>query len=61
MGIPIPIPYKTVVRPSLLHDAYTWAFLYIYLSYKTVVRPSLLHDAYTWATTRGQEAQLEIK
>ena len=28
--------------------------------YKTVVRPALLYGAETWATTRGQEAQLEV-
>ena len=28
--------------------------------YKTVVRPALLHGAETWATTRGQEARLEV-
>ena len=29
--------------------------------YKTVVRPALLYGAETWATTRGQEAGLEVK
>ena len=29
--------------------------------YKTVVRPALLYGAETWATTRGQEARLEVK
>ena len=28
--------------------------------YKTVVRPALLNGAETWATTRGQEARLEV-
>ena len=28
--------------------------------YKTVVRPALLYGAGTWATTRGQEARLEV-
>ena len=28
--------------------------------YKTVVRPALLYGAEIWATTRGQEAQLEV-
>ena len=28
--------------------------------YKTVVRPALLYGAKTWATTRGQEARLEL-
>ena len=28
--------------------------------YKTVVRPDMLHGAETWATTRGQEARLEV-
>ena len=28
--------------------------------YKTVVRPALLYGAETWATTRGQEAGLEV-
>ena len=28
--------------------------------YKTVVRPGLLYGAVTWATTRGQEARLEV-
>ena len=28
--------------------------------YKTVVRPALLYGAVTWATTRGQEAPLEV-
>ena len=28
--------------------------------YKTVVRPALLYSADTWATTRGQEARLEV-
>ena len=28
--------------------------------YKTVVRPALLHCGETWATTRGQEARLEV-
>ena len=28
--------------------------------YKTVVRPALLYGAETWATTRGQEARLEL-
>ena len=28
--------------------------------YKTVVRPALLYGADTWATTRGQEARLEV-
>ena len=28
--------------------------------YKTVVRPALLYGAATWATTRGQEARLEV-
>ena len=28
--------------------------------YKTVVRPALLYGANTWATTRGQEARLEV-
>ena len=28
--------------------------------YKTVVRPALLYGAKTWATTRGQEARLEV-
>ena len=28
--------------------------------YKTVVRPALLYGAETWATTRGQEARLEV-
>ena len=28
--------------------------------YKTVVRPALLYGAVTWATTRGQEARLEV-
>ena len=28
--------------------------------YKTVVRPALLHGAETWATTRRQEARLEV-
>ena len=28
--------------------------------YETVVRPALLYGAETWATTRGQEAQLEV-
>ena len=27
---------------------------------KTVVRPDLLYGAETWATTRGQEARLEV-
>ena len=27
---------------------------------KTVVRPALLYGAETWATTRGQEARLEV-
>ena len=29
--------------------------------YKTVVRPALLYGAEIWATTRGQEAGLEVK
>ena len=29
-------------------------------AYKTVVRPALLYGAETWATTRGQEARLEV-
>ena len=29
-------------------------------AYKTVVRPGLLYGAETWATTRGQEARLEV-
>ena len=28
--------------------------------FKTVVRPALLYGAETWATTRGQEARLEV-
>ena len=28
--------------------------------YKTVVRPDLLYGAVTWATTRGQEARIEV-
>ena len=28
--------------------------------YKTVFRPALLYGAETWATTRGQEARLEV-
>ena len=28
--------------------------------YKTAVRPALLYGAETWATTRGQEARLEV-
>ena len=28
--------------------------------YKTMVRPAILHGAETWATTRGQEARLEV-
>ena len=28
--------------------------------YKTVVRPVMLYGAETWATTRGQEARLEV-
>ena len=28
--------------------------------YKTVVRPALLYVAETWATTRGQEARIEV-
>ena len=28
--------------------------------YKTLVRPALLYGAETWATTRGQEARLEV-
>ena len=28
--------------------------------YKTVVRQALLYGAETWATTRGQEARLEV-
>ena len=28
--------------------------------YKTVVRPALLYGAETWATSRGQEARLEV-
>ena len=28
--------------------------------YKTVVRKALLYGAETWATTRGQEARLEV-
>ena len=28
--------------------------------YKTMVRPDLLYGAETWATTRGQEARLEV-
>ena len=28
--------------------------------YKTVVRPAVLYGAETWATTRGQEARLEV-
>ena len=28
--------------------------------YKTVARPALLHGAETGATTRGQEARLEV-
>ena len=28
--------------------------------YKTVVRPALVYGAETWATTRGQEARLEV-
>ena len=28
--------------------------------YKTVIRPALLYGAETWATTRGQEARLEV-
>ena len=28
--------------------------------YKTVVRPALLYGAETWATTRGQEARIEV-
>ena len=28
--------------------------------YKTVVRPAQLYGAETWATTRGQEARLEV-
>ena len=28
--------------------------------YKTVVRPPLLYGAETWATTRGQEARIEV-
>ena len=28
--------------------------------YKTVVRPALLYGAETWATTKGQEARLEV-
>ena len=28
--------------------------------YKTVARPALLYGAETWATTRGQEARLEV-
>ena len=28
--------------------------------YKTVVRTALLYGAETWATTRGQEARLEV-
>ena len=28
--------------------------------YKTVVRPALLYGAVTWATTRGQDARLEV-
>ena len=29
-------------------------------AYKTVVRPALLYGAETWATSRGQEARLEV-
>ena len=28
--------------------------------YKTLVRPSMFYGAETWATTRGQEARLEV-
>ena len=28
--------------------------------YKTMVRPALLYGAETWATTKGQEARLEV-
>ena len=28
--------------------------------YKTVVRPALFYGAETWATTKGQEARLEV-
>ena len=28
--------------------------------YKPVVRPGMLYGAETWATTRGQEARLEV-
>ena len=28
--------------------------------YKMVVRPALLYGTETWATTRGQEARLEV-
>ena len=28
--------------------------------YTTVVRPAMLYGAETWATTRGQEARLEV-
>ena len=28
--------------------------------YKTVIAPALLYGAETWATTRGQEARLEV-
>ena len=28
--------------------------------YKTLVRPALLYGAETWATTRAQEARLEV-
>ena len=30
------------------------------LNGKLVVRPALLYGAETWATTRGQEARLEV-